>query len=215
MARRIAVILSTFLLAFSILAISVLRVASVRYAFSGPVGGSGASPSPASPTNNKPIEINYELAYPGSILPDNPLWQIKALRDKLWLAFTFNSSKKAELLLLFADKRLAASNILFADGKPELAFSTLTKGEKYLESAEDITKANRKKGLDTREFDAKLASAALKHRQVIGGILTIAPEDAKPEIIKVLSYSDAVYGDCRNALMAAGAGVPENPFCGD
>jgi len=56
---------------------------------------------------------------------------LKAIRDKLWHVLTMDASKEAELSLLCSDKRLGMSKILFERGKPELAFSTLTKGEKY------------------------------------------------------------------------------------
>src|SRR4030042_5490299 len=177
MFKRIVLVLSTFFLAFSILSVSVLRSAAVPYVFS-------ISPTPT-PSKTQEIKIDYELAYPGGIHPDHPLWFLKALRDKLWYLSTFNSSRKAELLLLFADKRLASAKILFSNNKPEIAFSTLSKAEKYLEQAQKMEAENRKKGMNTSEFLVKLASASLKHREEIEKILIIAPDDAKPEIIKI------------------------------
>jgi hypothetical protein len=161
------------------------------------------------------MSINYTLPFPGRILPDHPLWTLKALRDKLWLMVTVNPSRRGELTLLFADKRLASSKILFEKDKPEIAFSTLSKGEKYLEQAASIEVENRKKGMDTKEFLTKLANSSLKHRQVINEILAIAPEDAKPEIIKIENYSRNVYKASRDALNSLGMSAPENPFNGD
>lgn len=207
MLKRIVVVLSTFFLAFSILSLSVLRATSVPRVFS-------ASPTP---TPNEPQEeiINYELAYPGGILPDHTLWFLKALRDKVWYLSTFNSSRKAELLLLFADKRLAASKTLFSRGKPELALSTLGKAEKYLERAQKMEEENRKRGVNTNDFLIQLTNASLKHREEIESVLTIAPEEAKPEIIKLEDYAINSYKASRDALNSLGIAAPKSPFDGD
>jgi len=209
MFKRIVLVLSTFFLAFSILSISVLRSAAVPCVFS-------VSPSPTPGTiQGQGDKIDYELAYPGGILPDHPLWFLKALRDRLWYLSTFNSSRKAELLLLFADKRLASSEILFARNKPEIAFSTLSKAEKYLEQAQKIEEENRKKGLKTDDFLLKLANASLKHREEIEKIIVIAPDDAKPEIIKLEDYAINTYKQSRDALNSLGIPAPKSPFLGD
>ncbi|MBI4153381.1 hypothetical protein HY503_00050 [Candidatus Woesebacteria bacterium] len=209
MFQKVVAILSALFLASTILFISVLRAASVNYAFSLP------SEKTLGQSDSEEININYTLPYPGRILPDHPLWPLKALRDKLWLLVTVNPSRKAELVLLFADKRLSSSKILFERGKPELAFSTLSKGEKYLEEAVGLEVKNRKEGFDTKEFLAKAANAALKHREVIGEILKIAPEDARPNIIKVENYARDAYKNLRDALNSLGLPAPENPFNGD
>ncbi len=208
MFKRIVLVLSTFFLAFSILSVSVLRSAAVPRVFS-------VSPSPTPGASQEEEKIDYELAYPGSILPDHPLWFLKALRDKLWYLSTFNSSRKAELLLLFADKRLASAKILFSNNKPGIAFSTLSKAEKYLEQAQKMEEANRKKGMDTSEFLVELANASLKHREEIQKILVIAPDDAKPEIIKVEDYAINTYKQTRDALNSLGVSAPKSPFLGD
>ncbi len=194
-----------FALAFAILSISVLRSASARYAF--------ATPPPGPVLGNKAIaEIDYQLPYPGRILPDSPFWVVKAVRDRVWYSLTRNPSKKAELSLLFSDKRLAMSKMLFEKQKPELAFSTLTKGEKYLETAVSMEEEARKRGSDTTDFLTKLTMGSLKHRQVINEILTVAPEDAKPGIIKMQDYSTNAYQKGRSALNFKGISSPKNPF---
>lgn len=206
--RKLLLGLATFALAFVILSISVLRSASPRYAFTSPT----ISPSSSEP---KKIEIDYTLPYPGRILPDSSLWFLKAIRDKLWHLLTLDHSKEAELSLLCSDKRLAMSKMLFEKGKPEIAFSTLTKGEKYLEEAARHEEMSRGKGGNTTELITKMAHASLRHRQVIDEILTLAPEDAKPEIIRVQDYSKNVYKWASEALNSKGVAAPENPFDGN
>lgn len=208
MLRKIALVLSAVSFAFLVLVVSILRCSAVSYSAS-------ASPSPTPPTDSSQedkIEINYLLPYPGKILPDSPFWYAKALRDKIWFLVTSNPTRKAELLVLFADKRLLSSKILFEKDKPAIALSTLTKAEKYLEKALLLEKKNRGKGVETKEFLLRLANASLKHRQVIEEILTIAPEDTRPQVIKVGDYAKNVFKESRDALQSLGVPAPENPF---
>lgn len=194
--------------AFLILIVSFLRCSAVSFSAS-------TSPSPTPLTNSNKedkIEINYFLPYPGKILPDSPFWYAKALRDKIWFLVTSNPTRKAELFLLFADKRLSSSKILFEKDKPVVALSTLTKAEKYLEKALLLEKKNRGKGVDTKDFLQHLANASLKHRQVIEEIIMIAPEDTRPQVIKVEDYAKNIYKESRDALNSLGIPAPENPF---
>ena len=208
---RIALILSAIVLAFGILFTSVLKSATVRYSFSETVASDEILNTKVLGEADQ-IEIAYFLPYPGRILPDHPLWPLKALRDKLWLFVTTNTGRKSELKLLFADKRLAMSQALFEKDKPEIAYSTLERAEKYLQEASEQEEANRKEELDTKECLDKLAKAALKHRQVMEEILLIAPEDAKPKIIATADIAISVYEKKRVAILEAGMIPPESPF---
>jgi hypothetical protein len=188
----------------------LLRTSRINYAFS-----SSPSPTPFQTDSQKEINIDYLLPFPGKILPDNPLWYLKAIRDKIWLLITRDPGRQAELKLLFADKRLASSKILFERKKYELGFSTLTKAEKYLEEATNIEIKNRGEGMDTAEFLNKLVYASLKHREVMEKILLMAPEDARPEIIKTEDYAINAYKSSRDALLSKCLPVPKSPFDGD
>src|SRR3990167_744470 len=65
-------------------------------------------------------KIQYDLPYPG-ILPDHPLYVFKTTRDKILEFFTRGNIKKAELYLLFSDKRAKMSQELAKKGKSKLA----------------------------------------------------------------------------------------------
>lgn len=203
------VVLSSLFVAFSILFASLFRVSSVNYSFH-------LERDVKAQTDEKlgKKEIPYVLSYPGGILPDSPLWVIKALRDKIWLISSTNPSKKADLLLLLADKRLAASKILFERGKAELAYSSLTKAEKYLDEAAKKAHENTQKGLDTTSFYSRLSLSSLKHRQVMGEMVEMFPEDARPQIIKILGYPENVYNQTKDSLISRGLTPPESPFTG-
>lgn len=203
MLRKIGLNLPAVILAFIILSISFLRSAKVNYAFTGSV-----SQNP-DPTTTK---VDYNLPYPGSILPDSPIWPVKAFRDKLWLWVTVSREKKAELMLLFADKRLASSKLLFQKGEAEVAFSTFTKAEKYLQQAAQLAEQSWSQGDSAKNLTFKIALAALKHQEVAGELVMIAPEDARAGIIKNLAYPKDIYIKCRDLLVSHGFSAPENPF---
>jgi len=208
MLKKVALVLSTFLLALTVLSVSILRCSSIKtYVFS-----AAPSPTPEAGSEKKEILIDYVLPYQGKIYPDSPLWFVKVIRDRLWYGVTTNSSRKAELLLLFADKRLLAAKVLFEKDKPSLAVTTLTKAEKYLERAVQMETKNRQAGIDNKEFLTRLANASLKHWQVIEEILIVAPEDAKPEVIKVEDYAKNAYKETRDGLQSQGIVPPKNPI---
>jgi hypothetical protein len=206
MLRKIAISLITFFFAFAVLLISVLRTAEVKYGFSMPKGvdnevlGAGNE------------QIDYNLAYPGKILPDNILWPVKAARDKVWLTLTTNDTREAELKLLFADKRLAASKILFDNGNADDGLATLIKAERYLVEAQEKERQNYKEGIDTKDFLRALTLSSLRHRQVIEELLLTAPEDAKPQLSETINYPKKVYEGTMHAFNEIGIEAPKNPF---
>ncbi len=196
---KIAGILTTLLMAFAILLVSVFKSTSVDYVYS-------ATPVPEKADNKDLVTVDYLLAYPGKINPDSALWYAKVVRDKTWYLFTFNPSKKRELNLLFADKRLSSSVTLFQNSKPDLGFSTLTKAEMYLEAAIP-------EKADDNEYLTKLALASLKHREVIENeILPLTPEDLRPKVIKLSNYSKETFKKVRDLMLSKGLVAPVNPF---
>lgn len=187
--------------ALSILSTSILRSASIKYAYTPMV----LSETSESSDQAERQEIDYVLAYPGKINPDSPLWYLKAARDKIWSIFTIKESKKADLNLLFADKRLVSSTILFQENKPDLGLTTLLKAEKYLESSSNYANSD--------EMHMKLALASLKHIEIVETqILPIAPEDLRPQIIKTMDITNNVYEKSKVFLLTNGLIPPQNPF---
>lgn len=198
-----------FIFALLILSVSLFRSASVAYVFATPT-------PPATPVlGAKSIDIDYQFPFPGEIQPDSSLWTLKVVRDRIWYLVSFNSLKKAELALLFSDKRLLSGVYLFENKKPDIGFSVLGKGEKYLEIAAREEEKARLGGIDTSEFLIKLANASLKHREIIEeSILPISPEDARAEIVKIEDYSKNAYKTSRDALNSLGKIPPKDPFDG-
>jgi len=163
---------SVLLLAFWILGLSVIKTSAVdnqsasqNYKVTSveplPLGGEESlTATPASES------VDYSLVYPG-ILPDHFLYPVKMIRDRIWLWLTFNPLKKAEFMLLLADKRLGAAKALMEGNKSELGVSTLTKGEKYFLQAVAQERIAKAKGESTQAFLEKLNRAGQKHEEVL------------------------------------------------
>jgi len=116
-------------------------------------------------------KVVYDLPYPG-ILPDHPLYFLKALRDRINLFLTRDYQKKAEIYLLYADKRVAAAVLLLENGKEKLALDTLAKGEKYFFKIPFLISQAKKQGQSfPKELIDKIKTANEKHAEVIDDFL--------------------------------------------
>jgi len=111
-------------------------------------------------------KIEYYLPYPG-LLPDSPLYKLKAARDRVTLWLTWTAEGKARKELLFADKRVNAGVVLIEGGKSELGVTTITKAEKYMESAVVRVEKEMKSGKDVKSVAIELSKALPKHIEVI------------------------------------------------
>lgn len=199
MKSNIVGVFTTLVVAFVILSVSFLKIATLTYTYSPMVLSEKVE-------IENPKKIDYVLAYQGKIGPDSSLWYLKVFRDKVWYAVSVKQLKKAELNLLFADKRLNSSVLLFNNNKPDLGLSTLTKAEKYLEKAEGIMP-------EDMDLYKKIALSSLKHIEVIEyEILPVAPDDLKPEIIKIQNLSKETYRKIKEHMLSKGLVPPQNPF---
>jgi len=208
MFKKLLLVSGVFAFAFAILSVSILSSSSISY--------TSSSPMPESNLLGEEVpEVNYQMPYEGDVLPDSPLWIFKAARDRLWYMITSSPTKKAELALLFSDKRLVSARTLLEKKKPDIAISTLTKGEKYLEIAVAQEALARAQGMDTSDFLTRLANSSLKHRQILEGLIPLVPEDGKPFLVKAENYAIDAYKKASEGLNVRGLPVPINPFDGD
>ncbi|GAF83479.1 unnamed protein product [marine sediment metagenome] len=130
-------------------------------------------------------KVDYYLPYPG-ILPDHPLYWLKMIRDRIMLAFTKNPVDRYGRLLLYADKRVGAAKVLIEGNKAELGVTTATKAEKYLVQAIDQFKAIDDPGKATPEERQRLVKAAMKHEEVLTGVLDKVPDQSKSALQEVI-----------------------------
>lgn len=111
-------------------------------------------------------KIQYELPYSG-LLPDNPLYYLKAIRDNILKFLISNPLKKTQFDLLQADKRLGAAQLLLAKGKGELAITTLSKSGNYFDDAIANIQKAKKEGDDVNATLDQLLKSSQKHQEVI------------------------------------------------
>lgn len=124
-------------------------------------------------------EVEYFLPYPG-ILPDHPLYFLKVFRDRLLDFLIKDPVKKMEFYLLMADKRLNMGKFLIEKGKPSLAETTVSKGEKYfLKVVEEMKKAKEGGREISQDLLGKIKTASLKHEEAILELLEKAPDEQK------------------------------------
>ena len=117
--------------------------------------------------NQNAVEnVSYDLPYPG-ILPDNPLYFLKAVRDNIIGYLITDPLKKSEYNLLQYDKRLSASKKLLEEGKVDLSITTLSKSGNYFFNAIDRAAVARNQGEDANPILDKLLNASKKHQEII------------------------------------------------
>lgn len=204
MLKKALLVAGVLIFAFSIFFVSIFNSSAIKY--------------PSSQLAEQRIncgeipKVDYVLPYTGKILPDSPLWKIKALRDRVWFDVTASPLRRAELALLFADKRLVMSQMLFDKEQYDVAVSTYTKAEKYLLVAVGEEKKARNRGINTDSFLIKLEMASLKHTEIAEGWKSYLPEDIKPFISKTQIYAENSYKEAINALYSRGLPVLKDPF---
>lgn len=125
---------------------------------------------PASPgSETTPKRVNYELVYPG-MLPDNPFYILKVVRDGLVKMLINDHFKRAKFSLLNSDKRIFAGKLLLDKGKDKLAVETIEKSNNYLDdtisSIRDLKKQN-PKSPDAEPFIQQVRISILKHNEFI------------------------------------------------
>lgn len=206
MLRKLFAVFGALLFASVILIISILRTAAVKYDFTQYPNTSYEDVS------SQGSKVDYRLANPGSVLPDSPLWVAKVSRDKIWYIITTNNDRKAELLLLFSDKRLSAGMELISRGNVDLGYSTFEKAENYLVEAMYKEEQNRLKGVETSVFLKRLSAASLRHFEVLEEIKNELPDNVRPNISRLQKNSLQVYETTRNALFSKGLNPVDNPF---
>lgn len=113
-----------------------------------------------------PIHVEYNLPYPG-LLPDNPLYYLKAIRDNVLKFFISDPLKKADFDLLSANKRLVAAQFLLQRGRVSLSITTLSKSGNYFDDAISNIQMAKKQGANTSSLLTELFKAAQKHQEVI------------------------------------------------
>lgn len=147
-------------------------------------------------------EVQYYLPYPG-VLPDNPLYKLKAVRDRVVLWITLDGEKKARKELLYSDKRINAAIFLLDGGKEALAVTTATKAEKYLESSINRTAKLSSEGKDMKNLLMTLITASAKHLELLETLQARATGSRKNVVATLTESTKVAHDKAEQALVEA------------
>ena len=137
-------------------------------------------------SSTKSAAIKYDLAYPG-ILPDNPLYKLKVLRDKITALLISEPMKKAEFYLLQTDKGILATAILVDKGEIKLAQETALKSEHNMTLLTyELKKLTKRPSSD---FIGKMKTASLKHQEVLNSLIKRVTPDEQKTFAAVVNFS--------------------------
>lgn len=129
-----------------------------------------------------------EVSDPG-ILPDSPFYFVKSWERAIRLSFAFNSQKKAELALRFANEDALAIKELCDKGKCQLAEKHCEKFQEQVQRAIQRMERAREEGKDIGALIEKLKENHLRQQRVLASVLERAPEQAKEGILKAIENS--------------------------
>lgn len=140
-------------------------------------------------------KVVYNLPYPG-ILSDNPLYFIKIVRDRITEFLTRDNIKKAQLYLLYSDKRVAMSQALAKKGKNSQAIDALSKGEKYFLAIPELLSTAKKQGSSApSSFIETLKLSNAKHKEIIGDLIKTLPTGLTEQLNQVGLMNDKIRHD--------------------
>ena len=109
-------------------------------------------------------------ATPGAVavhlLPDNPLYFLKTIKEKVQLLVTRSTSGQADLLLTFSQKRLVEAQKVAEKGKVHISEKLLAAFGKDIETAQEKIKEAREKGEETRDLFLKLQKVVAYQKEM-------------------------------------------------
>jgi len=137
-------------------------------------------------------KVIYNLPYPG-LLPDSPLYITKIFRDRITDFLTRDNLKKAELYLLFSDKRSSMSLVLASKGKSQLAVDTFIKGEKYFLKIPELLNSAKEQGSQApSSFIETLKLSNAKHKEIIQELIKILPQGLNQSLVQLSDLNQEI-----------------------
>jgi len=129
-----------------------------------------------------PVHGDYQLPYPG-ILPNDPFYMMKMIRDRIRLLTTINPESKTRLLFSYANQRIAAAKALGEEGNIDEALTVASKAEAYL--FQSIMRSQTIPIFKQTQWFEELKQATLKHEEVIEELNLIAPNFANNQATRL------------------------------
>lgn len=130
---------------------------------------------------NEDQEVIYDLPYPG-ILPGHYLYPVKMVRDRIVEWLTFDTEKKIELLILYADKRMASAKILLEGGEERLGTVTGLKAMMYQDRAIVMIEELKAGGGDVGALANRLERGTAKYHELWKDLVGKVSEQTKPRM---------------------------------
>ena len=167
--------LMAVVMAVLILGVSMVRAREETVSVSEPGVGMGVSEM------TEEGEVMYELPYPG-LLPGHYLYPLKMMRDRVVEWLTFDRDKKVELMILYADKRMAAAKVLLERGEEDLGVETGLKAMMYQERAISMIEGNKAEGENVGVWANRLERGTAKYRETWRGLVEKVSEKTRPRM---------------------------------
>ncbi len=167
--------LMAVVVAVLILGVSMVRAREETVSVSEPGVGMGVSEMTGEG------EVMYELPYPG-LLPGHYLYPLKMMRDRVVEWLTFDRDKKVELMVLYADKRMAAAKVLLERGEEDLGVETGLKAMMYQERAISMIEKIKAEGEDVGVWANRLERGTAKYRETWRGLVEKVSEKTRPRM---------------------------------
>ncbi len=131
-------------------------------------------------------KVEYTLPYPG-ILPDNPLYFLKQLRDTVMQWLIADPIRKIEFYVLQSDKETNAGVFLNTAGKQTLAKEAIERASKYTGLAIDGLNSLKSQGKEVPSFVVEnLGNSLAKHEEVLSEVADKAAASDKQAYISAL-----------------------------
>ena len=167
--------LMAVVMAVLILGVSMVRAREETVSVSEPGVGMGVSEM------IEEGEVMYELPYPG-LLPGHYLYPLKMMRDRVVEWLTFDRDKKVELMILYADKRMAAAKVLLERGEEDLGVETGLKAMMYQERAISMIEEIKAEGENVGVWANRLERGTAKYRETWRGLVEKVSEKTRPRM---------------------------------
>ena len=119
------------------------------------------------------------------LTPSSRFYFFEVLFEKIDLSFTFSSEKKAQKALGYADERLAEAEAVAEEKNTDAVKTAIAGYESNMALATEESKQIKDKG-KTEELLNSITDNTSKHQEILLGVLSKVPDEAKGVITQVI-----------------------------
>ncbi len=126
------------------------------------------------------------------ITPSSPFYFLDTTFEKIGLIFTFDSGKKVEKALKYAEERLSEAEESVDNNKPKAVEKAIDNYEESILLATEKTKAV-KNNAEAEVLLNKISDSTTQHQEILVIVLNRVSENAKESILKAIEVSKKGY----------------------